>query len=52
MTLEVRIHNLRARKLYERLGFHQTNIKSHYYIDNREDAVEMEVKLQSRGENT
>ncbi|WP_310735718.1 ribosomal protein S18-alanine N-acetyltransferase [Limosilactobacillus fastidiosus] len=45
MTLEVRIHNLKARKLYERLGFYQTSIRPHYYIDNREDAVEMEVKL-------
>lgn len=52
MTLEVRAHNLRARKLYERLGFRQTKIKPHYYIDNREDAIEMEVSLQSGRENT
>lgn len=45
MTLEVRAHNLQARRLYERLGFRQVNIKPRYYIDNREDAVEMEVKL-------
>lgn len=52
MTLEVRVHNLRARKLYERLEFRQTKLKPRYYIDNREDAVEMEVKLHSRGERS
>lgn len=52
MTLEVRAHNLKAQKLYERLGFHQTSIKAHYYIDDHEDAIEMEAKLQIRGENS
>lgn len=51
MTLEVRVHNLRARKLYERLGFYQVKIKPHYYIDDREDAIEMEAKLQGKGES-
>jgi [ribosomal protein S18]-alanine N-acetyltransferase len=40
-TLEVRVSNLHAIALYERLGFHRTGIRRGYYTDNREDAVIM-----------
>lgn len=50
MSLEVRIHNLIARKLYEQLGFREHHIKRRYYIDNHEDAVDMQADLLSRGD--
>lgn len=50
-SLEVRVHNLNARKLYEHLGFREKHIKHHYYLDNHEDAIEMEVNLLKRGES-
>ena len=40
-TLEVRISNERAIRLYQRLGFHSRGIRRGYYTDNREDAVIM-----------
>jgi len=40
-TLEVRVSNVGAIKLYERLGFHARGIRRGYYTDNREDAVIM-----------
>jgi ribosomal-protein-alanine N-acetyltransferase len=40
-TLEVRVSNLAAIRLYERLGFHSRGIRRGYYTDNREDAVIM-----------
>ena len=40
-TLEVRVSNAGAIKLYERLGFHARGIRRGYYTDNREDAVIM-----------
>lgn len=49
MSLEVRASNLAARQLYERLGFRQSKIKHGYYLDDREDAVEMKVKLTNKG---
>lgn len=45
MSLEVRASNLSARQLYERLGFRQHQLKRGYYLDDREDAVEMKLKL-------
>lgn len=50
MSLEVRASNLRARELYERMGFRQSKIKRGYYLDDREDAVEMKVNLKNKGE--
>lgn len=49
MGLEVRKHNYRARKLYERLGFQKTRTRFRYYLDDHEDAIEMKVELK-RGE--
>jgi ribosomal-protein-alanine N-acetyltransferase len=40
-TLEVRISNTGAIKLYERLGFEVRGVRRGYYTDNREDALIM-----------
>ncbi|MCP9486253.1 MAG: ribosomal protein S18-alanine N-acetyltransferase [Gaiellaceae bacterium MAG52_C11] len=40
-TLEVRVSNKGAIKLYEGLGFHARGVRRGYYTDNREDAVIM-----------
>jgi [ribosomal protein S18]-alanine N-acetyltransferase len=40
-TLEVRVSNERAIKLYERLGFKGRGVRRGYYTDNREDALIM-----------
>jgi ribosomal-protein-alanine N-acetyltransferase len=40
-TLEVRISNATAIRLYERLGFESRGVRRGYYTDNREDALIM-----------
>jgi ribosomal-protein-alanine N-acetyltransferase len=40
-TLEVRVSNEAAIRLYERLGFQSRGIRRGYYTDNREDALIM-----------
>jgi len=40
-TLEVRLSNLEARRLYERFGFMPVGVRPHYYSDNAEDALIM-----------
>jgi len=40
-TLEVRVSNATAIRLYERLGFRARGIRRSYYTDNREDALIM-----------
>ena len=40
-TLEVRISNVGAIKLYEQLGFRSRGVRRGYYTDNREDALIM-----------
>ena len=40
-TLEVRVTNADAIRLYERLGFESRGIRRGYYTDNREDALIM-----------
>ena len=40
-TLEVRVSNEQAIRLYERLGFRPRGIRRGYYTDNREDALIM-----------
>ncbi|RDI73465.1 rimI: ribosomal-protein-alanine acetyltransferase [Gaiella occulta] len=40
-TLEVRVSNVPAVRLYERLGFVARGIRRGYYTDNREDALIM-----------
>ena len=40
-TLEVRVSNLHAIRLYEQLGFEARGVRRGYYTDNREDALIM-----------
>jgi ribosomal-protein-alanine N-acetyltransferase len=40
-TLEVRVSNTEAIRLYERLGFRRRGVRRGYYTDNREDALIM-----------
>ena len=40
-TLEVRVSNAAAIRLYERLGFQTRGLRRSYYTDNREDALIM-----------
>ncbi len=40
-TLEVRVSNAEAIRLYERLGFAAKGVRPGYYTDNREDALIM-----------
>lgn len=41
MTLEVRVSNLAAQKLYSKYGFVEEGIRKKYYEDNGEDALLM-----------
>ena len=40
-TLEVRLSNLPARRLYEKYGFRPVGMRARYYSDNNEDALIM-----------
>jgi ribosomal-protein-alanine N-acetyltransferase len=42
-TLEVRLSNTTAHKLYEKLGFEKVGLRKGYYTDNREDALIMTI---------
>jgi ribosomal-protein-alanine N-acetyltransferase len=44
LTLEVRVSNMVARRLYEKYGFVQTGLRRSYYLDNHEDAVIMSTE--------
>ncbi len=41
VTLEARVSNFIAQRLYNKYGFHEMGIRKNYYADNREDAVIM-----------
>ncbi len=45
MTLEVRVSNHIAQKLYKKLGFNSGGIRKNYYTDNQENALVMWVGL-------
>ena len=45
MTLEVRVSNVVAISLYEKLGFQKGGIRKRYYTDNHEDAYIMWVNF-------
>lgn len=45
MSLEVRVTNHVAQKLYRKLGFQDGGIRKFYYTDNMEDALVMWVEL-------
>src|SRR5215212_6626512 len=55
-TLEVRLSNLAARRLYEKYGFRPVGVRPRYYSDNNEDALIMTTeplsdrRLQARHE--
>jgi [ribosomal protein S18]-alanine N-acetyltransferase len=46
ITLEVRISNLPAQKLYESIGFISTGVRKGYYSDDGEDAILMALELE------
>ncbi|MFF2483349.1 ribosomal protein S18-alanine N-acetyltransferase [Paenibacillus sp. NPDC058071] len=48
MTLEVRVSNEIAQRLYRKFGFEESGIRPAYYSDNQEDALIMWAEL-SRG---
>ena len=41
VTLEARVSNFIAQRLYDKYGFKEERIRKNYYADNREDAVVM-----------
>jgi [ribosomal protein S18]-alanine N-acetyltransferase len=45
VTLEVRLSNLPARRLYEKYGFRPVGLRPNYYSDDREDALIMTTDL-------
>lgn len=45
MSLEVRVSNTGAIRLYKQLGFKEIYVKKRYYQDNGEDALEMHYKI-------
>ncbi|MFD2172018.1 ribosomal protein S18-alanine N-acetyltransferase [Tumebacillus lipolyticus] len=49
MTLEVRVSNLPAQRLYEKLGFVSHGVRKGYYTDNNEDAMIMWAELSPQG---
>jgi ribosomal-protein-alanine N-acetyltransferase len=50
-TLEVRVSNAAAIRLYERTGFRSSGVRPAYYTDNREDAYVMwKDPIPTRGE--
>ncbi|MBP1930043.1 ribosomal protein S18-alanine N-acetyltransferase [Ammoniphilus resinae] len=46
MTLEVRVSNTIAQRLYHKFGFKKTGIRPNYYSDNGEDALIMWVNFE------
>ncbi|KJS88870.1 MAG: hypothetical protein JM58_00155 [Peptococcaceae bacterium BICA1-8] len=47
ITLEVRVSNTSAKKLYSRLGFEAAGLRKGYYVDTKEDAIIMWKELRS-----
>jgi ribosomal-protein-alanine N-acetyltransferase len=45
LSLEVRISNKNAQRVYRQLGFQSSTIKPEYYTENNEDALEMILPL-------
>jgi ribosomal-protein-alanine N-acetyltransferase len=44
VTLEVRVSNISAQRLYSKYGFKQVGLRRAYYVDNREDGVLMSTE--------
>jgi len=51
MSLEVRVSNARAQKLYYSLGYQKAGIRPGYYLDNNEDAIIMWKDLDNEDHN-
>lgn len=49
MTLEVRVSNEGAKRLYQRLGYVAAGIRRGYYRDNNEDAIVMWKEITDEG---
>lgn len=49
MSLEVRVSNEGAIRLYKKIGFKKVYVKKNYYQDNGEDALEMHYKIEENG---
>ncbi|EXX85051.1 alanine acetyltransferase [Paenibacillus darwinianus] len=49
MTLEVRVSNEVAQRLYRKLGFKPSGLRPKYYTDNQEDALIMWADLAEEG---
>lgn len=49
MTLEVRVSNEVAQRLYRKMGFEPSGIRPGYYSDNQEDALIMWAELEHEG---
>ncbi len=47
VMLEVRVSNHAARSLYRKLGFREVGTRPKYYADNGEDAVLMDLEVES-----
>lgn len=45
LSLEVRVSNIAAQKMYEKFGLVRGGIRKNYYTDNNEDAIVMWVNL-------
>ncbi|MBB3112078.1 ribosomal-protein-alanine N-acetyltransferase [Paenibacillus phyllosphaerae] len=52
MTLEVRVSNHVAQRLYQKMGFEPAGIRPGYYSDNQEDALIMWAELQRESGET
>lgn len=51
MSLEVRVRNSRAQRLYRQVGFQESKIKHGYYEDDHGDAMEMLLPLGKEEKN-
>ncbi len=49
VTLEVRVSNTRAQKLYRDIGFIDNGLKKDYYYNDREDALNMILDITKIG---
>ncbi|MDV7756686.1 ribosomal protein S18-alanine N-acetyltransferase [Liquorilactobacillus mali] len=50
LSLETRLSNVRAQKLYSAIGFKNMGLKKSYYQSNHEDAVDMRLSIKSKKE--
>ncbi|MHA6480595.1 ribosomal protein S18-alanine N-acetyltransferase [Paenibacillus sp. strain BS8-2] len=52
MTLEVRVSNEHAQRLYRKHGFESSGVRPNYYSDNNEDALIMWAELDASRQGT